>query len=528
MMPLRGPIGVALPGQVQEGENGNENEGVQPATDEAPPDGIPPDDSLFESDLLRNQDNQVVREEDGESGERSGEGSVRSQGLQALGVLEFKKGSTQLSADPVDVKAGKFDTALRDEWLLNICGQEVFGKEVKKEEVKAKRLTVINLGARFTWKEKEGAGAKKDGKTKENSEKERQAKARAFGKGYLDKRKLDTYTGTPVPSLIFLCVIWALALCLQMFVDGLVKHHRGEMQFGKLSRLNMGAYRFKYAGMDCEGDRGQCRVSMSSYLEGVDTEKLFQEFKIHRTGVGATSSCKEKELELQEGEETDPSLEKVYSSVIGCLGWGVRLSPFHRVWYDILARYRKKLTKRYLAIVIKILYEIKKNPEGLFFRRLSHSTLLKLVFFVDSSYEKDRYEGRHAWIGLLIDLRWKPEDKLFNLFTWSSMRSTVKLNSLRALELVGWQECLKRVPRLISFARTLQKDMPVEFLIDCDPLYNQIRSGVAERDTGMQHILDWCIQRCRQVQAKVVWILRAIQAANGLTKLLAFGESIYT
>uniref|UniRef100_A0A0G4FU04 Uncharacterized protein n=1 Tax=Chromera velia CCMP2878 TaxID=1169474 RepID=A0A0G4FU04_9ALVE len=96
------PIGIALPGQVQEGENGNENEGVQPAADEAPSDRILPDDSLFGSDLLRNQDNQVVRGEDGESGERSGEGSVRSQGLQALGVLKFKKGSTQLPADPED------------------------------------------------------------------------------------------------------------------------------------------------------------------------------------------------------------------------------------------------------------------------------------------------------------------------------------------------------------------------------------------------------------------------------------------
>uniref|UniRef100_A0A0G4F6Z9 Uncharacterized protein n=1 Tax=Chromera velia CCMP2878 TaxID=1169474 RepID=A0A0G4F6Z9_9ALVE len=151
------PIGIALLGQVQGDENGNENEGVQPAADEAPSDGIPPDDSLFRSDLLRNQDKQVVGGENGESGERSGGGSVRSQGFQALRVLEFKKGSTQLPADPEDVKAGKFDTALRDEWLLNICRQEVFRnfKEVKKEEAKAKRLTVINLGARFTWKEKE-------------------------------------------------------------------------------------------------------------------------------------------------------------------------------------------------------------------------------------------------------------------------------------------------------------------------------------------------------------------------------------
>uniref|UniRef100_A0A0G4FRB2 Uncharacterized protein n=1 Tax=Chromera velia CCMP2878 TaxID=1169474 RepID=A0A0G4FRB2_9ALVE len=58
-------------------------------------------------------------------------------------------------------------------------------------------------------------------------------------------------------------------------VDGLVKHLWGEMQFEKLSKLDMGAYRFKYAGMDFEGDKGQCRVSMSSYLEGMGTEKLF-------------------------------------------------------------------------------------------------------------------------------------------------------------------------------------------------------------------------------------------------------------
>jgi len=71
------------------------------------------------------------------------------------------------------------------------------------------------------------------------------------------------------------------------------------------------------------------------------------------------------------------------------------------------------------------------------------------------------------------------------------MRATGKLGSSTATsETVGWEECLKKAPRLISFGRSFQKDMSVEFLIDCNPLYNQIRSGVAESDTGMQKQLD--------------------------------------
>eukprot|EP00820_Chromera_velia_P002738 Cvel_3176.t1-p1 / transcript=Cvel_3176.t1 / gene=Cvel_3176 / organism=Chromera_velia_CCMP2878 / gene_product=hypothetical protein / transcript_product=hypothetical protein / location=Cvel_scaffold124:1934-3118(-) / protein_length=371 / sequence_SO=supercontig / SO=protein_coding / is_pseudo=false len=337
-------------------------------------------------------------------------------------ILSTREG--QNKAKEKEVRDGKFNEAIRDEWLQNICGQEVFGRAVPREKAKM----VMDLGWRLTWKEKEAEkGKEKEGKNGSPSSShsppiatKRVPKAQCFGKGFWDKRKIDTFTGTPVPALIFFCIIWALAYVLQIFVgdvkgaflqstdmnaervyarmpawmlpildmypypdmkpekwervkeyarsllprqirevirglygmpvssklcdnkwvgttgragfekielgiavdkeknvlinwidDGfgliafgqverVMRHLQGEMEFGKMTRLDIASYKFKYAGMDFEEDKGECRVSMSSYLEGVDTDKLFREYEIPRRGVEGTCSCKQKDFHLQE------------------------------------------------------------------------------------------------------------------------------------------------------------------------------------------------------------------------------------
>uniref|UniRef100_A0A0G4HSF7 Uncharacterized protein n=1 Tax=Chromera velia CCMP2878 TaxID=1169474 RepID=A0A0G4HSF7_9ALVE len=71
---------------------------------------------------------------------------------------DFKQGSTQTPALPEEVERGDFDEACRDEWLKNIIGKGMLGRVVDKKEVDS----VMRMGWRLTWKEKETKQAEKE------------------------------------------------------------------------------------------------------------------------------------------------------------------------------------------------------------------------------------------------------------------------------------------------------------------------------------------------------------------------------
>uniref|UniRef100_A0A0G4F853 Reverse transcriptase Ty1/copia-type domain-containing protein n=1 Tax=Chromera velia CCMP2878 TaxID=1169474 RepID=A0A0G4F853_9ALVE len=94
-------------------------------------------------------------------------------------MSRFKKGSTQLPATKEEIDSGSHKLAALKEWLVNIVGNWMLGRKVKRNKVRA----VVGMGWRCTWKEMDD-GARKP-------------KARFFAKGFLDSRLIDTYVETP-------------------------------------------------------------------------------------------------------------------------------------------------------------------------------------------------------------------------------------------------------------------------------------------------------------------------------------------
>uniref|UniRef100_A0A0G4F8Y8 Uncharacterized protein n=1 Tax=Chromera velia CCMP2878 TaxID=1169474 RepID=A0A0G4F8Y8_9ALVE len=179
---------------------------------------------------------------------------------------DFKQGSTQTPALPEEVVKGDFDVACRDEWLKNIVGKGVLGRVVDRKEVNS----VMRMGWRLTWKEKEAQQAEKEkeenrqeeekaaqsrqtmgkgdrlqydregeqpqkyngrkGRIKrtgdENEGRQRQGinrkpKARYFGKGFMDKRAVDTYVGIPSVWAILIFAIFSLTFSLNLFTGNI-------------------------------------------------------------------------------------------------------------------------------------------------------------------------------------------------------------------------------------------------------------------------------------------------------------------
>uniref|UniRef100_A0A0G4HSY9 Uncharacterized protein n=1 Tax=Chromera velia CCMP2878 TaxID=1169474 RepID=A0A0G4HSY9_9ALVE len=86
---------------------------------------------------------------------------------------DFKQGSTQTPALPEEVARGDFDIVCRDEWLKNIVGKGVLGRVVDRKEVDS----IMQMGWRLTWKEKEAQQAEKE-KEENRQEEEKAAQSR--------------------------------------------------------------------------------------------------------------------------------------------------------------------------------------------------------------------------------------------------------------------------------------------------------------------------------------------------------------
>uniref|UniRef100_A0A0G4HWE0 Uncharacterized protein n=1 Tax=Chromera velia CCMP2878 TaxID=1169474 RepID=A0A0G4HWE0_9ALVE len=142
-------------------------------------------------------------------------------------LSRFKKGSTQLPAIKEEIDSGMYRVVALKEWLVNIVGNKVLGRKVRKAEVRA----VVGIGWRCTWKEQD------DGS--------RKPKCRFFAKGFLNGslRSVNTYIGTPSMAGINCVALFIVSQEMEMGVANVIaafltsKDHNQERVGATLPKL---------------------------------------------------------------------------------------------------------------------------------------------------------------------------------------------------------------------------------------------------------------------------------------------------
>uniref|UniRef100_A0A0G4HFV4 Reverse transcriptase Ty1/copia-type domain-containing protein n=1 Tax=Chromera velia CCMP2878 TaxID=1169474 RepID=A0A0G4HFV4_9ALVE len=473
-------------------------------------------------------------------------------------VRGFKKGSTQVPASAEDMASGAFKQACLSKWANNIVGNDILGKEVTRQQVKA----VVKMGWRLTWKEQEG--------------KPRKPKARFFGKGFTDHRKVDTYVGTPplwvICTMILFCVsqgyeidtadvtaafltsrdhnverIGALipesipdlpAKC--PFPDVTQKEweerRRKAAQFkpGKIYLVEMGLY-----GLPCTA------ALFDTKLLSVMTELGFQRLEtglaVKKDDRGSTTATllgekrpakiralTSKDVELEEGEEGDDHWEGPLRAALGTLQWAVCLNPLRTIWASVAAKSVSKPSRKVFKGVVRLIDMLKARKEGRWFSSVGDTPHIHC--FTDCGRHAATYTGRMGWLvrilpgpqGVKVG-----EDLFENWVLWHTARTTKKISSGTAGELMAVESCVKKVGRLIALVGKLWNCQPPVFIhIDCGPVYDQMHSGMADSDHTMQGCLDFCIQEQKAMGATLWWIPRNLQIANVLTKCTWWGQEL--
>uniref|UniRef100_A0A0G4F4W4 Uncharacterized protein n=1 Tax=Chromera velia CCMP2878 TaxID=1169474 RepID=A0A0G4F4W4_9ALVE len=157
-----------------------------------------------------------------------------------------------------------------------------------------------------------------------------------------------------------------------------------------------------------------------------------------------------KDVELEEGEEGDAHWEGPLRAALGTLQWAVRLNPLHTVWASIAAKSVSKPSRKVFKEVVRLIDMLKAQKEGRRFSLVGDTPHIHC--FTDYGRHAAIYTGRMGWLVRILPgpQGMKVEEDLFeNWVLWHTARTTKKILSRTAGELMAVESCVKKVGRLI-------------------------------------------------------------------------------
>eukprot|EP00919_Chromeraceae_sp_WS-2016_P012367 GHVR01028873.1.p2 GENE.GHVR01028873.1~~GHVR01028873.1.p2 ORF type:complete len:225 (-),score=39.14 GHVR01028873.1:44-718(-) len=150
-----------------------------------------------------------------------------------------------------------------------------------------------------------------------------------------------------------------------------------------------------------------------------------------------------------------------------------------------------------------------------------------LRLWSDASFRRTTLDTRLGYEVQLLDAhthKWESCDTKTltqtNLIGWKSSLFKRKVASTTSAELCALMAAVKQTFLYKSVVEKLWNcECAVEFIIDCDPLYQQLRSKKSKAEPSFQGELDYVVQEIDRLNATIYWTDTHTMQADRLTKL---------
>eukprot|EP00919_Chromeraceae_sp_WS-2016_P032637 GHVR01077031.1.p1 GENE.GHVR01077031.1~~GHVR01077031.1.p1 ORF type:complete len:741 (+),score=128.02 GHVR01077031.1:275-2497(+) len=383
------------------------------------------------------------------------------------------------------------------------------------------------------------------------------AKARLVAQGFKDHRDLnfiETYSGTANKDNLNLCLCyiaykdWEIAKSdvTTAFLQAPIQQNVWIKLPTRMPKLIPGEWKPGMEARVCRAVYGLVdapRIYTSFFkqkAESIGWIEIEESILIKNNKSGSKIMCTQSNYinnlqpELTDKEASrklkEPTIESVnlvlvprMQQLMGILGWAAKTQPQISYLFSELSRWSTKPSNEKLLAVRRALLYIKEHSVPLVYTSIQQP---KLRVWSDASYKLSTYEGRAGYEFQVVEM----EDLIpnespvkvqqYNLVCWKSILIKRKLASTTSAELYALQEAVKRSYALKRLVEKLWKsDCPIEFLIDSNPLKQQLISGIAKSEPRSQGMLDYVREQIKDLKAIVVWVPTHVMLADRQTKL---------